>query len=160
MYSIRKVIMYNCHLAWWSGAIQRMLFSNIHWKVLYPAEQEEAWNFKTSFKRRQWHLLVWINRGMIEKARQDLETNIRSSDKSEYTIEAEAYMSHRYKIYTTRWAWRHTFTKSDRRLKGLSTDVNKCWPSLPSPAKNVRMDGWMDGWFTKFSYPWCSAKNP
>ena len=28
---------------------------------------------------------------MIEKARQDLETNIRSSDKSEYTIEAEAY---------------------------------------------------------------------
>ena len=26
---------------------------------------------------------------MIEKARQDLETNIRSSDKSEYTIEAE-----------------------------------------------------------------------
>ena len=26
---------------------------------------------------------------MIEKARQDLETNIRSSDKSEYTSEAE-----------------------------------------------------------------------
>ena len=26
---------------------------------------------------------------MIEKTRQDLETNIRSSDKSEYTIEAE-----------------------------------------------------------------------
>ena len=24
----------------------------------------------------QWHLLRWINRGMIEKARQDLETNI------------------------------------------------------------------------------------
>ena len=89
MYSTRRVIMYNCHLAWWSGAIQRMLFSNIHWKVLYPAEQEEAWNFKTSFKRRQWHLLLWINWGMIEKARQDLETNIRSSDKSEWTIEAK-----------------------------------------------------------------------
>ena len=84
MYSIRRVIMYNCHLAWWSGAIQRMLFSNIHWKVLYPAEQGEAWNFKTSFKRRQWHLLVWINRGMMEKARQDLETNIRSLDNSVY----------------------------------------------------------------------------
>ena len=78
-----------CHLAWWSGATQRMLFSNIYWKALYPAEQEEEWNFKTSLKRRQWHLLVWINRGMIEKTRQDLETNIRSSDKSEYTIEAE-----------------------------------------------------------------------
>ena len=25
----------------------------------------------------QWHLLGWINRGMMEKARQDLETNIR-----------------------------------------------------------------------------------
>ena len=37
----------------------------------------------------QWHLLGWINRGMIEKARQDLETNIRSSDKSERTIEAK-----------------------------------------------------------------------
>ena len=34
---------------------------------------------------------------MIELARQDLETNIGSSDKSEYTIEAEAYMSHRRK---------------------------------------------------------------
>ena len=84
MYSIRRVIMYNCHLAWWSGAIQRMLFSNIHWKVPYTLEQEEAWNFKTSFKRRQWHLLVWINRGMMEKARQDLETNIRSLDNSVY----------------------------------------------------------------------------
>ena len=31
---------------------------------------------------------------MIAKARQDLETNIGSSDKSEYTIDAEAYMSH------------------------------------------------------------------
>ena len=32
---------------------------------------------------------------MIEKARQDLETNIRSSDKSEWTIEAKlTYMSH------------------------------------------------------------------
>ena len=133
MYSIRKVIMYNCHLAWLFGAIQRMLFSNIQWKVLYPAEKEEAWNFKTSFKRRQWQLLVWINRGMIEKARQDLETNIRSSDKSEYTIEAEAYISgHRYKIYTTRRAWRHTFTKSDRRWKGLSTDVKECWPFVYS----------------------------
>ena len=31
----------------------------------------------------------WINRGMIEKARQDLETNFRSSDKSKWTIEAK-----------------------------------------------------------------------
>ena len=37
----------------------------------------------------QWHLLGWINRGIIEKARQDLETNIRSSDKSEWTMEAK-----------------------------------------------------------------------
>ena len=38
---------------------------------------------------------------MIEKARQDLETNIRSSDKSEYTIEAEAYISHSYMSLVT-----------------------------------------------------------
>ena len=37
----------------------------------------------------QWHLLGLINRGMNEEARQDLETNIRSSDQSEWTIEAK-----------------------------------------------------------------------
>ena len=31
---------------------------------------------------------------MTEKARQDLEPNLRSSDKSECTIAAEAYMKH------------------------------------------------------------------
>ena len=113
MYSIRRVITYNCHLAWWSGAIQRMLFGNIHWKVLYPAEQEEAWDFKTSFKRRQWHLLVWINRGMIVK--QDMTSKQTSDDQTnQYTIEAEAY---------TRRAWRHTFTKSDRRLQLIYTRI-------------------------------------
>ena len=29
----------------------------------------------------------------------------------------------------SRWTWRHTFTKSDRRCEGLSTDVNEYWPS-------------------------------
>ena len=73
----------------------------------------------------QWHLLGLINRGMNEEARQDLETNIRSSDKSEWTIEAKlTWVTER----TTRRAWRHTFTKSDRRQEGLSTDVNECWP--------------------------------
>ena len=38
----------------------------------------------------QWHLLGSINRGIMENARQDLETNIRSSDKSEWTIEAKS----------------------------------------------------------------------
>ena len=38
----------------------------------------------------QWHLLGSIKRGIIENARQDLETNIRSSDKSEWTIEAKS----------------------------------------------------------------------
>ena len=37
----------------------------------------------------QWHLLGLINRWMNEEARQELETNIRSSDKSEWTIEAK-----------------------------------------------------------------------
>ena len=51
-----------------------MLFSNIHLKVLYPAENDEAWNFKTSFKR-DGDSGIFLFRGMIEKARQDLETN-------------------------------------------------------------------------------------
>ena len=159
MYSIRKVIMYNCHLAWWSGAIQRMLFSNIHWKVPYTLEQEEAWNFKTSFKRRQWHLLVWINRGMIEKARQDLKTNIRSSDKS-----ASIRSKQKHTLYTTRREWRHTFTKSDQSLKGLSMDVNECWPSQTVGQLNIDYEwccvpfsrvGWFSRALTFFSlyYP-------
>ena len=74
----------------------------------------------------QWHLLGLINRGMNEEARQGLEPNIRSSDKSEWTIEAKLTWVTRG---TTRRAWRHTFTKSDRRHQdGLSTDVNECWP--------------------------------
>ena len=75
----------------------------------------------------QWHLLGLINRGMNEEARQVLETNIRSSDKSEWTIEAKlAWVTGG----TTRRAWRHTFTKSDRRQEGLSADVNECWPRM------------------------------
>ena len=40
-------------------------------------------------KQMQWHLLGLISRGMNEEARHNLETNIRSSDKSEWTIEAK-----------------------------------------------------------------------
>ena len=40
----------------------------------------------------QRHLLGWINRGMVEKARQDLETNIRQIRVDD---RGEAYMSHR-----------------------------------------------------------------
>ena len=40
MYSVRKVILYYCHLdtSYVPGAIQGMLFSNMHRKVLFPAE--------------------------------------------------------------------------------------------------------------------------
>ena len=71
----------------------------------------------------QGHLLGLINREMNEEARQDLETN-RSS--SEWTIEAKLTW---VTWETTRRAWRHTFTKSDRSQEGLSTDVNDCWPA-------------------------------
>ena len=124
--------MYNCHLAWWSGAIQRMLFSNIHWKVLYPVEQEEAWNFKTSFKRRKWHLVL-INQGMIEKARQDLETNIRSSDKSVY--KAEAYIIY-HEASVTSYVY-----EIQPKIKQPLDDVNECWPLQ----KNTR-PRWTDTW--------------
>ena len=74
-----------------SGAIQGFLLSNIRRKDLTDALRGliEAKHWNTLSKQMQWHRLGWINRGMIEKARQDLETNFRSSDKSKWTIEAK-----------------------------------------------------------------------
>ena len=72
-------------------------------------------NVKTSFPNRCNGIFLhfgWVNRGMIEKARQDLETNISSWDKQGWTIEAKLTW---VTGPTTRRAWRHTFTKSDRR---------------------------------------------
>ena len=40
---------------------------------------------------------------------------------------------------TTRRAWRHTFTKSGRRLEGLLTDVNECWPANPTMSVHIRI---------------------
>ena len=69
-----------------------MLFSNIHWKVLYPAEQEEAWNFKHPLNGDSDIFLFESIEGWSKKRD---KTSKQTSDKSEYTIEAEAYKSHR-----------------------------------------------------------------
>ena len=124
--------MYNCHLAWWSGAIQRMLFSNIHWKVLYPVEQEEAWNFKTSFKRRQWHLVL-INQGMIEKARQDLEIK--------HQIIRQISIQSRSIHYIPRGKRDVIRLRIQPKIKRPLDDVNECWPLQ----KNT-WPQWADTW--------------
>ena len=82
MYSVRKVIMYNCHLDTEPGDLGpfKGCYSVIHWKVLFPAEWEEAWNIKTSFKRRQWHLLVWID---WNQSRNDRKSGTKSLTKNQ-----------------------------------------------------------------------------
>ena len=52
MYSIRKVIMYNCHLAWWSGAIQRMLFSMWYFEGLDLTRTSTERSFTPLSKKR------------------------------------------------------------------------------------------------------------
>ena len=82
MYSIRRVIMYNCHLAWWSGAIQRMLFSNIHWRSFTPRSKKSLETSKHPLNGDSDIFLFESIEGWSKK--KDLETNIRSSDKSVY----------------------------------------------------------------------------
>ena len=127
MYSIRKVIMYNCHLDTQPGDLGPF-------KGCYSVTSTERSFSPRSKKRLETSKhplnggsgiflfeLIGINRGMIEKVGQNLSPKIKQVG---YRT---ADGSH---IKLARRAWRHTFTKSDRRWEGLSTDINECWPSL------------------------------
>ena len=71
--------------------------------------------------------LIGINRGMIEKVGQNLSPKIKQVG---YRRSKCRWITYFNILKTSRRAWRHTFTKSDRRKKGLSTDVNECWPTF------------------------------
>ena len=123
MYSIRKVIMYNCHLAWWSGAIQSMLFSNIYWQVLLiPHGERRGLKLQNIFNGDSG---IFLFESIEESSKKQGKTSNQMSD---HQTNQSGRSKQKHTWYTTRRAWRHTFTKSDRRLKGPSTDVNDCWP--------------------------------
>ena len=114
MYSIRRVIMYNCHLAWWSGAIQRCYSVTSTERSFNRRSKKRLETSKHPLNGDRDILMFESIEGWSKKTRQDLETNIRSSNKSVYDQSSSIYK------YTTRRAWRHTFAKSDWRLKDLS----------------------------------------
>ena len=66
-----------------------MLFSNIHWKVLYPAEREEAWNFKTSLNGDSY---IFLFESIEEWSKKQDKTSKQTSDHqtNQYWIEADA----------------------------------------------------------------------
>ena len=86
IYSIRGVVMYTCHLAWWSGAIQRMLFSNIHWKVLLftPRSMKRLETSKHPVNGDSDIFLFESIEGWSTKQDKTSEQTVRSSDKSVY----------------------------------------------------------------------------
>ena len=76
----------------------------------------------------QWHLPGWINRGMIKKARQDLETNIRSSDKSE---QKHTWVTGKYKSQGERDVIRsRNPTKDKRAFRRMLTSADQGKPVL------------------------------
>ena len=67
---------------------------------------------------------------------------IRVYDRSRSIHESQLNIYHDASVST----WRHAFTKSDRRLKGLSKDVNECWPYLNKPLTAQRCSHRLNHW--------------
>ena len=127
MYSIRKVIMYNCHLDTQPGDLGPF-------KGCYSVTSTERSFSPRSKKRLETSKhplnggsgiflfeLIGINQGMIEKVGQNLSPEIKQVG---YRRSKCRWITYK----TLSRAWRHTFTKSDWRSEGLSMDVNECWP--------------------------------
>ena len=72
----------------------------------------------------QRHLLGWINRGMVEKARQDLETNIRQIRVDD---RGEAYMSHRENQEASVSSYVYTGSSGDVFVVRTSKPVENLW---------------------------------
>ena len=72
----------------------------------------------------QRHLLGWINRGMVEKARQDLETNIRQIRVDD---RGEAYMSHRENQEASVSSYVYTGSSGDMFVVRTSKPVENLW---------------------------------
>ena len=114
MYSIRKVIMYNCHLDTQPGDLGPF-------KGCYSVTSTERSFSPRSKKRLETSKhpvnggsgiflfeLIGINRGMIEKVGQNLSPKIKQV---RYRRSKCRWITY----YPSRRAWRHTFTKSNRR---------------------------------------------
>ena len=118
MYSIRKVIMYNCHLDTQPGDLGPF-------KGCYSVTSTERSFSPRSKKRLETSKhplnggsgiflfeLIGINRGMIEKVGQNLSPKIKQVG---YRRSKCRWITYFNILKTSRRAWRPTFTKSDRR---------------------------------------------
>ena len=118
MYSIRKVIMYNCHLDTQPGDLGPF-------KGCYLVTSTER-SFSPRSKKRletSKHPLnegsgiflfehIGIDRGMMKKVGQNLSPKIK---KVGYRRSKCRWITYFNVLKTSRRAWRHKFTKSDRR---------------------------------------------
>ena len=104
MYPIRKVIMYNSHLDTQPGDLGpfKGCYSVPSTERSFSPRSKktkEAWNIKTSFKRRQWHLLVWID---WNQSRNDGKSGTNSLTKSQTSADdRSADESHIFKNVTS-----------------------------------------------------------
>ena len=91
MYSIRRVIMYNCHLAWWSGAIQGCYSVTSTERSFTPRSKKRLETSKHPLNRDSHIFLFESIEGWTKKHD---KTSKQTSDHqtNQYTIEAEAYI--------------------------------------------------------------------
>ena len=118
-YKYGDFFFYNCHQAWWS-----VCYSVTSTEMSFtPRSKKRLETSKHSLNAdSDIFLFEWME-GWTKK--QDQTSNC---DEHQIIRQISIRSKQKHTLYTTRRAWRHTFTKSDRRLKGLSTDVNECWP--------------------------------
>ena len=57
----------------------------------------------------------------LNQSRDDRKSKTRPRNKHQIIRQISIQSKQKHTLYTTRQAWRHTFTKSNWRLKGLST---------------------------------------
>ena len=113
MHSIRKVIMYNCHLDTQPGDLGpfKGCYSVISTERSFsPRSKKRLGTSKHPLNGGSSILfeLIGINRGMIVKVGQNLSPKIKQVG---YRRSKCRWITYE----TSRRAWRHTFTKSDRR---------------------------------------------
>ena len=92
--------------------------------------RQEAWsrrNIKTPFPNRCSG--IFLVESIVGWSKKQDKTSKQTSDHQTDQSGRSKRSLHAVIGETTRRAWRHTFTKSDRRWEGLSTDVNECWPN-------------------------------
>ena len=149
MYSIRKVIMYNCHLDTQPGDLGpfKGCYSVTSTERSFSPRSKktkEAWNIKTSFKRRKWHLLVWID---WNQSRNDRKSGTKSLTKSQtsriQTIEVQMNHILNFEASVTSYVTSHTVIPPNGRPAKFYSQaaIDPCLVPVrrfPSPSRSIR----------------------